>query len=231
MAKHRIAVLSDTHGLLRPEVIEILKSCEVIFHGGDINSPEIVKQMEEISPLHIVRGNNDKEWANDIPLSVETKLFGFDFFMCHKKKDIPETVRADFIIYGHSHKYEIITVENSTWINPGSCGPRRFHQPVTMAVLVVDDETHDFSIEKIDMSTILGKNSGNDVSLSDKDLDKLVSAVIKDMDAGKSMEIIANRNRVDIELVDSICRMYSTHPGVTVGGIIDKLELRKIYKK
>lgn len=231
MAKHRIAVLSDTHGLLRSEVLEILESCEVILHGGDINSQDIVEQMEEIAPLHVVRGNNDKDWAKDIPLSIEVKLFGFVFFMCHKKKDISESVTADFIIYGHSHKFEINTIENSTWINPGSCGPRRFCQPITMAVLTVDDETHDFSVEKIDMSPVLGKNSGNEISLSDKDLDKIVSSVIKDMNAGKSLEIIAKRNRVNIELVDSICRMYSTHPGVTVGGIIDKLELRKIYSK
>jgi len=231
LAKHRIAVLSDTHGLLRTEVIEILKGCEVIFHGGDINSPEIVDQMKSIAPLHIVRGNNDKDWAYAIPLFIEVELFGFTFYMCHKRKDIPDTVSYDFVIYGHSHKYEVDTANSTTWINPGSCGPRRFHQPVTMAILTVDDEAHDFSIEKIDMSPVLGKSSGYDFSLSDKDLDKVVSAIIKDMDSGKSMETIAKRNRVDIELVDSICRIYSTHPGVSVSGIIDKLELRKIYRK
>jgi len=231
MAKHRIAVLSDTHGLLRPEVIEILKGCEVILHGGDINSPEIVDQMKSIAPLYIVRGNNDKDWASEIPLYVDINLFGFTFYMCHKKKDIPDTVACDFVIYGHSHKYEVDTVGNTIWINPGSCGPRRFHQPVTMAVLTVDDEARDFSIEKMDMSPVLGKSAGNDFSLSDKDLDKVVSAIIKDMDCGKNIETIAKKNRVDIELVESICRMYSTHPGVSVGGIIDKLELRKIYRK
>ena len=232
MAKHRIAVLADTHGLLRPEVIEILNSCEIILHGGDINSPEIVSRMQEIAPLYIVRGNNDKDWAEDMPLTLDFELFGYRFYMCHKRKDIEEFAfeSCDFVIYGHSHKYEVLEEDNCTFINPGSCGPRRFLQPITMAVLTVDDETHDFSIDKIDMSPVLGKSS-NDIQISEKDLDKIVSTIVKEMDAGKSLQDIARRNRVDIELVDSICRMYSTHPGVSIGGIIDKLELRKIYRK
>lgn len=232
MAKHRIAVLSDTHGLLRTEVIEILNSCEVILHGGDINSPEIVSWMQDIAPLYVVRGNNDKEWTDGMPLSLEFEMFRYRFYMCHKKKDIAESVSGtcDFIIFGHSHKYEVFEEGNCTYINPGSCGPRRFLQPVTMAVLTVDDEARDFSIEKIDMSPVIGENN-SDVQISEKDLDKIVSTIIKEMDAGRSLSDISKRNRVDIELVDSICRMYSTHPGVTVGGIIDKLELRKIYRK
>ena len=232
MAKHRVAVLSDTHGLLRPEVIEILNSCEVILHGGDINSPEIVSKMQDVATLFAVRGNNDKEWAEDMPITLQFDLFGFSFCMYHKKKDIELDLAetCDFVIFGHSHKYEVIENGKCTYINPGSCGPRRFLQPITMAVLTLDDEAHDFTIEKIDMSPVLS-STGDSVQISEKDLDKIVATIIKEMDAGKGLSDIAKKNRVDIELVDSICRMYSTHPGVTVSGIIDKLELRKIYRK
>lgn len=232
MAKHRIAILSDTHGLLRHEAIEVLSGCEVILHGGDINSSEIVKKMQDIAPFYVVRGNNDKEWAEDMPISLQFDLFGFSFYMCHKKKDIEldSAEACDFVIFGHSHKYEVLEQGKCTYINPGSCGPRRFLQPITMAVLSLDDEVHDFTIEKIDMSPVLS-STGDSVQISEKDLDKIVATIIKEMDAGKGLSDIAKKNRVDIELVDSICRMYSTHPGVSIGGIIDKLELRKIYRK
>lgn len=64
--KHRIAVISDTHGLIRDEVKEVLKTCKIIFHGGDINTQEIINELNEIAPLRVVRGNNDKEWAEHI---------------------------------------------------------------------------------------------------------------------------------------------------------------------
>lgn len=83
MAKHNIAVISDTHGLLRDEVKSVLKSCEVIFHAGDINSQKIVDELKEYAPLYVVRGNNDKDWAKDIPMSTSESVYGFNFFMCH----------------------------------------------------------------------------------------------------------------------------------------------------
>lgn len=232
MAQHKIAILADTHGLLRPEVTEILKQCELIFHAGDINSPEILEALEQITPLYVVRGNNDKEWAKDIPLFVTAAVCGHSFYMCHKKKDIPaEPGNADFVIFGHSHKYEVFQDGGRTWINPGSCGPRRFHQPVTLAVLTIEDESAAFQIEKIDLSPAMTKENAQNLSLSEKDLDQLIRRIIKDMDAGRSIEQIAARNRVEPELVTSICRMYATHPGVTAAGIIEKLELRQIYGK
>ena len=139
----RIAVISDTHGLLRPEVAEILKTCDAVIHGGDINTPGILEEIRRINPsLYVVRGNNDKEWAEKLPKELSFSLFGKSFYMVHNKKHIPKDLeKKDFVIYGHSHKYEAYVQEGVQYLNPGSCGPRRFHQPVTMAVLIIEAES------------------------------------------------------------------------------------------
>ena len=90
----RIAVLSDTHGLLRPEVLEVLQSCDCIFHAGDINKPEIVETLRSIAPLYIVRGNNDKDWAALLPEHLTANIDGLSLFMVHNKKDIPTNLDA-----------------------------------------------------------------------------------------------------------------------------------------
>ena len=105
----KIAVLSDTHGLLRPEVIEILHDCDGAIHAGDINSREILNQIWDASgrnkPFYVVRGNNDKAWAMDLPLTMEFTLGGAHFFLVHNKKDVPANQKdTQIIICGHSHK-------------------------------------------------------------------------------------------------------------------------------
>lgn len=228
----KIGIISDTHGLLREEVISELKDCDYIFHGGDINKQSIIDSLEKLAPLSVVRGNNDKEWAKDLPMYIEKSLYGFNFYITHKKSDISNELSGfDFVIYGHSHKYEVCEEGDVAYINPGSCGPRRFLQPITFAILELNEEDHTYEIRKIDLSPSLTKENAASLSISEKDLDKIVTQIIKDMDAGRNIDQIAKKNRVEVDLVESICRMYSTHPGVTVGGIIDKLELRKIYRK
>ena len=123
---------------------------EIIFHGGDINTQEIINELKEIATLYIVRGNNDKDWAENIPETINETVFGFSFFLCHKMSDIKKSgipENTDFVIYGHSHKYETYEDNGIFYINPGSPGPRRFHQPVTMAVLTVDDADRSYEIE------------------------------------------------------------------------------------
>ena len=88
----RIAVLSDTHGLLRPEVMEIVNTCDAVLHGGDINTQRIVDELSKDKPLYIVRGNNDKEWAEQIPVSLWFELDGITFYMVHNKKEIPRNL-------------------------------------------------------------------------------------------------------------------------------------------
>lgn len=128
----RIAILSDTHGLLRPEVVEYLKTADVILHGGDINKQSIVDELRQYAPLYIVRGNNDKEWAQDIPHDLTLTLDGMTFVMVHNKKEVPDLTGADVVVFGHSHKYLQEEKDGVLWLNPGSCGPRRFHQEISM---------------------------------------------------------------------------------------------------
>ena len=135
----RIGVISDTHGLLRPAVLEALAGCDCILHGGDVNKPEILDTLREIAPLYVVRGNNDKEWAEELPHSLTIELDGVPVYMVHNKKDVPKDLGAvQIVIYGHSHKYAEQTVDGRLWLNPGSCGKRRFDQEITMAILTLE---------------------------------------------------------------------------------------------
>ena len=138
MAK-RIAVLSDTHGLLRPEVLTAIDGCDAIIHGGDINKPEIIEQLKEIAPVYVVRGNNDKEWAEHIPATLTFQIEDCRFFLVHNKKEVPKTLTGiDAVIFGHSHRYFEENIDGQLWLNPGSCGKRRFDQEITLAFLTVD---------------------------------------------------------------------------------------------
>ena len=144
----KLAILSDTHGLLRPQVLEHLKDAGAILHGGDINKPGIVDQLRQYAPLYVVRGNNDKEWAEDIPHDLTVTLGGVTFFMVHNKKEVPaDLTGVDVVVFGHSHKYVQEEKDGRLWLNPGSCGPRRFHQEITMMVAEVSDGN--IRVEKI----------------------------------------------------------------------------------
>lgn len=144
----KLAILSDTHGLLRPEVSEHLKTADAILHGGDVNKPGIVDQLERYAPLYIVRGNNDKEWAEQIPHDLTITLGGVTFYMVHNKKEVPADLTGiDAVVFGHSHKYLLEERDGVLWLNPGSCGPRRFHQEITMMMAEAEDGT--LRVEKI----------------------------------------------------------------------------------
>ena len=144
----KMAILSDTHGLLRPQVEEHLKTADAILHGGDINRQEIVDQLRQYAPLYIVRGNNDKEWAQSIPHDLTVTLGGVTFYMVHNKKEAPaDLAGADVVVFGHSHKYVQEERDGIFWLNPGSCGPRRFHQEITMMMAQAADGK--LQVEKI----------------------------------------------------------------------------------
>ena len=146
----KLAILSDTHGLLRPQVVEHLKTADAILHGGDINKPAIVEQLQQYAPLYIVRGNNDKEWAEDIPHNLTVTLEGITFFMVHNKKEVPADLSGvNVVVFGHSHKYVQEEKDGILWLNPGSCGPRRFHQEITMMMAEIEGGT--IQVEKIDI--------------------------------------------------------------------------------
>ncbi len=146
----KIGILSDTHGLLRPEVLAVLQGCDVILHGGDINRQSVLDALSEISPVKVVRGNNDKEWAEHIPFSLDFTLGEIRVYMTHKKKDLPDDLSPyDLVIVGHTHKYALSEAGDTVLLNPGSCGPRRFDQAITLAVAVVTGKT--ITITKIDI--------------------------------------------------------------------------------
>ncbi|MEI3093468.1 MAG: metallophosphoesterase family protein [Oscillospiraceae bacterium] len=144
----KIGVISDTHGLLREEVLEILRDCDCVFHGGDINNQGVLDALGKIAPVYVVRGNNDKEWAEQLPHDLTVRMEGRKIFMVHNRKEIenlPED--ADIVIFGHSHKYFEQVIDGRLWLNPGSCGKRRFGQEISLAVLTVDGK--DYQVRKI----------------------------------------------------------------------------------
>lgn len=228
---HKIGIISDTHGLLRPEVIEVLKGCEAILHGGDINSLRILEELNGIAPTYAVRGNNDKEWAKDLPETLLVELFGIRFFMVHNKKYIPRDLKdVDVIVYGHSHKYEEKDESGVFRLNPGSCGPRRFTQPITFTVIEVGDKGT-WHVEKIEIPhTPKGDPSNEERArmeggLKGRDMKRIVMSVMRDTDKGISISEIAVRSNIDEELAEQICRLYLTHPGVNADGIMGKMGL------
>ena len=144
----RIVVLSDTHGLLRPEVLSCLSQADAIIHGGDINTQAIVDTLQGFAPLYIVRGNNDKEWAAGLPHSLTFAIEGIRFFLVHNKRDVPPDLSGvDVVVYGHSHKYACEERSGVLWLNPGSCGRRHFDQEITLAVMTAEDGQ--FQVEKV----------------------------------------------------------------------------------
>lgn len=224
----RIAILSDTHGLLRPEVREVLAACEVILHGGDIDGQEILDALREIAPVYVVRGNNDKEWAEDIAQELDITLFGMRIYMVHNKKHRKSDLGGtDLFIYGHSHKYEEKMVDGVLFLNPGSCGPRRFRQRVTMAVLEVEEENHNWKIQKLDLTEDDRPFHG----ITEGNLKSVVDTIIREMRAGRRVEQIAKKLGVDCGFVEQVCRIYVTHPGVDAQGIVDKMEVSALFER
>ena len=116
----RIAILSDTHSLLRPEVEEVLKNCDYILHAGDIASREVYERIRGMAESYFVRGNADKEWAKELPMEREVEIGGYRFYMVHNRKHAKKTLTGtDFLIYGHSHRYEHRQENGITYLNPG----------------------------------------------------------------------------------------------------------------
>ena len=136
-----IGLISDTHGLLRPEAVHALSGVQRIIHAGDIGGPEILEALRAIAPVDAVRGNNDRgRWAAKIPWSLTLEVQGVSIYVLHDVKELeidPLTAGFDVIISGHSHKPAITDRNGVQFVNPGSAGPRRFSLPVTVAYLEV----------------------------------------------------------------------------------------------
>ena len=136
-----IGVISDTHGLVRPEALTALKGVELIIHGGDIGKPEVLQSLCSIAPVYAIRGNNDRDiWAQKLPDILELQVNGIKHYMIHNVNELGIDLNAAGIravISGHSHKPSIVQRDDVLFVNPGSAGPRRFKLPVTIARLEI----------------------------------------------------------------------------------------------
>lgn len=143
----RVAVLSDTHGLLRPEVMRAVAECDAVIHAGDLDQPSVLETLQRMAPVYVVRGNNDWTLPEGVPMSLCFCIEACRFFMVHDRRDVPqELTNVDVVIFGHSHKYAEFTEDGRLWLNPGSCGRRRFRSEITYAILTV--EGSQVSVEK-----------------------------------------------------------------------------------
>ncbi|MFO1144402.1 MAG: metallophosphoesterase family protein [Amaricoccus sp.] len=139
-----LGVISDTHGLLRPEALAALTGVEHIIHAGDIGSPDIVPRLREIAPVTAIRGNVDTQaWARELPSWEAVTLASRTFYIIHDLGDLdldPVGAGFDMVISGHSHMPKIETRQGVVFLNPGSAGPRRFRLPVTIATVDLSAE-------------------------------------------------------------------------------------------
>jgi putative phosphoesterase len=137
----RIGVISDTHGLLRPQAVAALQGCDHIVHAGDIGNAEVLARLCEIAPVTAVRGNNDHgAWAEALAQTELVELGGLLVYAIHDRAllDIdPRAAAVRVVIFGHSHKPAIDERDGVLYLNPGSAGPRRFRLPIALAELRV----------------------------------------------------------------------------------------------
>ncbi|MCB4795243.1 metallophosphatase family protein [Pseudomonas sp. NP21570] len=150
----RIGLISDTHGLLRPEAVAALQGCAQIIHAGDIGKPQVLDGLRAIAPLEAIRGNIDTaDWAQVLPERLDVRIEGLTLHVLHDLKQLdidPLAAGIDVVIAGHSHKPKVERRDGVLYINPGSAGPRRFSLPISLALLELNDG--DAQVELISLS-------------------------------------------------------------------------------
>lgn len=138
-----IGIISDTHGLLRPEAVEALRGSELIIHAGDVGEPSILDALETLAPVRAVRGNVDHGvLAERLPATDVVRADGADLYLLHDRDALdldPAAAGFAAVIFGHSHRPLVEERKGVLWVNPGSAGPRRFTLPVTVAHMWVED--------------------------------------------------------------------------------------------
>lgn len=143
----KIGIISDTHGLLRHEVTDALQGCDLILHAGDVCDQWILDELALIAPVHAARGNND--WSlMHLPVENVVEVEGRYILITHIRSRIREDTSVfDMVVYGHTHEYAYSEDEHTIFINPGSCGPRRFGGVITLAIAEFDDDG--FHVRKV----------------------------------------------------------------------------------
>jgi uncharacterized protein len=143
LEKGRIGLISDTHGLVRPEALKALEGVELIVHAGDIGMPEVLDRLQAIAPVAAIKGNNDTApWARHIPEILDLQVNDRTLRVIHNVRDSESNLSAagvDVVISGHSHKPSVQIRDNVLFVNPGSAGPRRFKLPVTVGLLLLQN--------------------------------------------------------------------------------------------
>ena len=137
-----IGLISDTHGLVRPQALAALEGADLIIHAGDIGKPEVLDSLKTIAPLVAIKGNVDRDgWAKSLPDTKALKIGATRIYLIHNVNELdfdPARRGYQVVVSGHSHKPSIVTREGVLFVNPGSAGPRRFKLPVAIARLRVD---------------------------------------------------------------------------------------------
>ena len=151
----RIGVISDTHGLMRPEALAALKGVSHIVHAGDVGAADVLDALRAIAPVIAVRGNNDTApWARTLPLTDTLEVAGRTLYVLHDIAELdldPAAAGFSAVIAGHSHKPAVVTKNDVLLVNPGSAGPRRFKLPVALALMQVSRERIDVQIRELNI--------------------------------------------------------------------------------
>ena len=152
-AARKIGLISDTHGLLRPEALQALRGSDLIIHAGDVGDPSILEALANIAPVVAVRGNVDTaDWAESLPETTVAEAAGVNIYVLHDVKALdldPRASEFDIVVSGHSHKPSRSERNGVLYINPGSAGPRRFSLPITIAHL--DLAATPWTVEFVDL--------------------------------------------------------------------------------
>lgn len=151
----RVGVISDTHGLLRPEALAALRGADHLVHAGDIGKPEVLHELRAVAPLTAVRGNNDVgAWARTIPDTASVRLGGIALYVLHDLRALdldPAAAGFRVVVSGHSHQPRVEERDGVLYVNPGSAGPRRFRLPVSVATLEIDGRRVRARIEQLQL--------------------------------------------------------------------------------
>lgn len=248
----RAAIMADTHGVLRPEVKRVLETCDVIIHAGDFDNQMIYHKLSSDWPLYGVRGNNDRGWSGGLPLVKRFQLGDVKFVMAHERTDIPSVLGdTQVVIYGHSHMYQQQEISGRLWLNPGSCGYKRFTLPLSLAVMTIVDGT--YSLETIWLEKGYG-TPGDAIAQreqkasryekrqkaykqkraqsqdpwaalpSQKDRLFLIARVLRQRQAGSTAQWAAESLNIGPELAEQIYKICEAHPGAQAKEVLKHLQ-------
>jgi putative phosphoesterase len=158
-----IGVISDTHGLIRPEALEALQGADLIIHAGDIGAPEVLAALRSITEVAAIKGNNDRgPWARSIPDTAEVKAGRAAIFIIHNVHDLnfdPRAAGYRVVISGHSHAPSVKEKDGVVYLNPGSAGPRRFKLPIAVAKLIISGTSIEAKIIELEATAARAKKS------------------------------------------------------------------------